>query len=323
MDYKVKLLTNNFDELKQVKSVHGIGMVLHGCALSYTVKNKNIDHKHVNNCIDLIRENTTIFSDFRGNTSVNTAVLLSYQPNPKESLDEILEIHKKLRHKKFYSSYELALVANMIYENKENIHIDEFIENMKFVNEKMRLNHPCLTSVDDYLSACTITLISKNIEQDLENMEKAYEYLSKNGFHKNNTLQSLSQVISLTQKENIWRECKSIKKELERSKCKFHEFGYPLIGVIALLELKDIGKVIRYIKETSNILKNHEGYGNFSLGERYRNVIGGILVVSKYTNDIDINQFIIDKVIEDINKGMNIAITTATTSSILTNTSLT
>lgn len=317
MEYKVNLLTKNYGALKEVKAASWMGIILHGCALTHTLKDKEINIQLVNECVDLIRDNTYIFSDFRGNSSVNTAIILSLQPNPKSSLEEILEIHKKLKQKKFYSGDCLALVANTIFENKNKINIDECIEKMKYIYEAMRQNHPFLTSVDDYMSACTIAINSKNIEEDLNNMEKAYEYLNKHGFHRNNTLQSLAQVLACTKKQRVWDDCIRIKKELEIKKCKFHEFGYPLIGTMALLELKDVVGTIEEIKELSNTLKEYKGYGNFSLGESYRNMICATIVISDYTKNLDVNSFIINKIIDDINQAMNIAIITATTSAII------
>jgi hypothetical protein len=317
MEYRVKLLIKNYEALKCIKSAPWMGIILHGCALTYTLEDKYINVQLVDEATDIIRENTSIFSDFRGNSSVNTAIMLSFQPNPKESLEELLEIHKKLRQNKFHSGDCLALVANTVFENRSKINIYECIEKMKYIYECMRKNHPFLTSIDDYISACNIAINSKDIESTLNNMERSYEYLSKNGFYKSNTLQSLAQVLSLTEKQEVWNRCIKIKKDLEKNKCKFHQFGYPLIGVIALLEIKDITGIIEYIKNTSDNLKDHKGYGNFSLGESYRNMIAAILVMSKYTSNIDVNTIIINKVIDDVNQAMNIAITTATTSAIL------
>ncbi|MGL5753971.1 MAG: DUF4003 family protein [Paraclostridium sp.] len=323
MEYKVNLLTKNYESLKKVKAASWMGIILHGCALTYTLKDKEINVKLVNECIDLIRDNTSIFSDFRGNSSVNTAIILSLQPNPKSSLEEILEIHKKLKQNKFYSGDCLALVANTIFENKNRINIDECIGKMKYIYESMRQNHPFLTSVDDYMSACTMAINSTNIEEDLKNMEDAYEYLNKNGFHRSNTLQSLAQILAYTHKKTVWDNCIYIKKELEIKKCKLHEFGYPLIGIMALLELNDVGYIIEKIKELSNDLKQHKSYGNFSLGENYRNMICAIIIISEYTKKLDINSFIINTIIDDINQAMNIAIITATTSAIIINNSST
>ena len=319
MERKVSLLIKNYESLKNVKTEPYIKLTLHERALKYTLKDKYINFKEVNECTDIIRESTSIFSDFRGDISINTAIIISFQSQFKESLEEILKIHKKLRQNKFYSGDSLALISNMIFENKNKIDIDECIEKTKYVYEFMRNNHPFSTSIDDYINACIVAINSQNIDEELIDMEEAYVYLCKNGFYKNNTLKNLSQVISLTRKKEVWEKCIYVKKELEKNNCKFHKFGYPLIGVMAFLEIKDMKSTIEKIKNISDKLKIYRGYGSFALDENYRNIIAGFLVIQNYISNKDKNSILISITIDDINKAMNIAIMTATTSSIILN----
>ena len=76
---------------------------------------------------------------------------------------------------------------------------------------------------------------------------------------------------------------------------------------------------IEKIKNISDKLKIYRGYGSFALDENYRNIIAGFLVIQNYISNKDKNSILISKTIDDINKAMNIAIMTATTSSIILN----
>ena len=317
MEERLYLLVENYESLKKVNASPWMGLVMHGCALEYTLKDKKINTNLVNESMEIIRENTSIFSDFRGKSSINTAITLSFQTNPKSSFDEILNIHKKLRVNKFCSGDCLALVSNVIFENKDKINVDECIEKMRYVYRSMIQNHPYSISVEEYMITCIIAITSNDIEEELSNMEIAYEYLMKNGVYNRRTLQNLAHVLSFNKNEETLNKCLEIKKELEKNKCKIHEFGYPLIGVMALIDIKDINYLIEKIKHISDTLKEHQGYGNFVLGERYRNMISAVITLSKYIDDIEINSIIMNKIISNINQAMNIATNAATTSSIV------
>ncbi|MDU3801462.1 DUF4003 family protein [Paraclostridium bifermentans] len=317
MEKRLDLLIDNYESLKKVNASSWMGLIIHGCALEYTLKDKKINTNLVNESMETIRENTSIFSDFRGKSSINTAIILSFQANPKSSFDEILNIHKKLKLNKFCSGDCLALVSNVIFENKNKINIDECIEKMRYVYKSMIQNHPFSIGVEEYMITCIIAISARDIEEELNNMEIAYEYLMKNGFRNRRTLQSLSHVLSFNKNKETLNRCIEIKKELEKNKCKIHEFGYPLIGVMALIDIKDVKHLIEKIKYISDTLKEHQGYGNFILGERYRNMISAVIALSKYIDDIEINSIIMDKIISNINQAMNIATNAATTSSIV------
>lgn len=58
----------------------------------------------------------------------------------------------------------------------------------------------------------------------------------------------------------------------------------------------------------SNELKKHSVYGSFGIGEVYRNMIVISIVPAKYKPKLNMDIMIIDKVIEDINQAINIAI---------------
>lgn len=314
---KTKLLVNNYNTLKETNGVYVSGIILQGYALSYTVEGKSVDKDRLEKCIEAIKENTSVFSSFRGQSTVNTAKVLANQINPKESLDEIIQIYEKLKSNKFSYGESSILVSAKMFENQHNMNVDTCIDKMKYVYESMRKNHPFLTSTDDYISAYMIATNSKDIDNKLERIEEIYTYLNNNGFYKGNTLQSLSHVLSFSKNQQDWERCIELKKALKNNGIKVAEAGYPIIGALALLNINDIDKIINEIEMVSNELKKHSGYGSFGIGEAYRNMIAISLVATKYKSKLNMDTMIIDKVIEDINQAINIAIMAASTSAIL------
>lgn len=79
LDNKVNLLIKNNEQLKMTqKSCNIIGQ---GCALAFTIDDKAINQKPVDECIGIIKDNTIIFSKFRGVSMIYIATLLSFEDN--------------------------------------------------------------------------------------------------------------------------------------------------------------------------------------------------------------------------------------------------
>lgn len=282
---KVNLLTKNFEELKEVDGSWQMGMLQHSCALSLAIKNKYADYTKIEECIKIIKKNTGIFSIFRGNNLFYTATLLSTKVDIDRSFNEILEIHKKLKEKKFWNDEYLPFVANIIYENKDKIDLDECIDKMKYTYDFMKKHHPFLTSSDDYCRIALIAIYSKDLDNDLEYIEKCYEYLSYNGFVKSNNLQALSHIMCFNKNktEEGLKRLIEIKKILKEHDCKLDGYGYPLIGGISLLDCNE-EELIKNIKDTSEKLKEVKGFGNWRLGKNNRNMISAAIVASSYAD---------------------------------------
>lgn len=287
IEYKLELLERNFNELKKVKGSWAIGMIQHSCALSFTIRDKRINSNKVDEMLDIIKKNTGIFSNFRGHNLFYMATLLSFEDNPENSFREILKNYEELKNEKFKSSDYLSLVAIIMYENKEKINTLTIIEKMRYAYDYMKKCHPLLTFYDDYCNACLLAINSNNLEGDLENIEKSYEYLSKNGFSKNNSLQSMSQILAFSEDKSM-NKCNkaiSIRDILNEHKCKMGYYGNPIIGALSLLDYSE-KVIVEDIKRASDKLKSVSGFGNWRLGNTYRNMLCAGIVASVYGEQI-------------------------------------
>ncbi|MEO2565602.1 DUF4003 family protein, partial [Clostridium tertium] len=97
IENKIELLIKNSNSLENVKSTFGMGTFKRCNALNLTLRNINANVEKINHCIDIIKNNSSIFSNFRGNNLLTTAVNLSMQPNPEESFNDIMIIYGKLK----------------------------------------------------------------------------------------------------------------------------------------------------------------------------------------------------------------------------------
>lgn len=282
---KLDLLIQNNEKIKEVKGSWQMGMMQQSCILSSTIKNEYIVPSKVEESIEVIKNNTGIFSNFRGHSLFYLSNLLSNKENKEESFKSILNTYNKLKENKFFNDTYLPFTAIIIDENKNKVDIDTAIYRTEYVYDFMKNNHPFLTSSDDYCRAALIAINSNNLDSDLEYMENCYKELNSKGFYKSNNLQSLSHVLVFDKNKNeeSLNKVLRIKKLLETNNCKIDGSGYPLIGAISLLECEE-ETLVKQIKNVSDKLKDVKGFGNWSLGKNNRNIISAAIVASAYAD---------------------------------------
>ncbi|MGL5712958.1 MAG: DUF4003 family protein [Paraclostridium sp.] len=217
--------------------------------------------------------------------------------------------------------------AIIIHENKDKMDIDTSIEKTRYVYDFMKRNHPWLTSSDDYCRASLIAINSKDLDKDLEYIEKAYHIFNEKGFYKSNNLQSLSHIMALDKGKSIdtINKVKKIKELLEKEKCRIDGYGYPLIGALALIDY-DEEEIVKQIVRVSDKLSEVKGFGNWSLGKNNRNILSASIVASSYAqylnedSNIDsISSNIFLEIIIAIEIAMMVAVIASTTAAASSN----
>ena len=282
---KLEQFIENYKQIKEVKGAWSMGMIQYSCALSLTIKNQHANKEKIEENLKIIKDNTGIFSNFRGYSMYYTATLLSTKTNSENDFKEILDIYKQLKSKSFWNDTYLPFVAIILYENKNKININTCIDNMKYVYEFMKKHHPFLTSSDDYCRIALIAINSKDIDKDLNYIEKCYENLKSNGFYPSNNLQALSHIMCFDKYRNDESIDKIIRLKdlMAKENCKMDSYGYPLIGAISLLDCKE-DTLVSQIKRVSDSLKEVKGFGNWVLGKNNRNMISSAIVASAYAD---------------------------------------
>jgi len=281
---KLNLFVRNHEKIKQIKGSWQMGMMQYSCVLLSTIKNQNINPTKIEESINIIKKHTGMFSNFKGHSLFYLANILSTKPDRENSFKTILNIYEKLKSNKFYNDAYLPFVAIIIHENQDKIDINTCIEKSKYVYEFMKKHHPFLTSSDDYCRAALIAIHSKDLDNDLEYIEKSYKALSLKGFYKTNNLQSLSHIMVFDKdkSETSLYKVAKIKKLLEQKNCKIDGYGYPLIGALSLFDCDEY-QLVEQIKSVSDKLSEVKGFGDWSLGKANRNMISGAIVASSYT----------------------------------------
>lgn len=287
---KIDLMIRNSEGIEEVEGTLGMGMFKKCNALTLTMKSSEINVSNVNNARRIIKDNTSLISNFRGYNLLTTAVNLSLLDNPNEAFDEILDIYSKLK-KEFFQSTYLVMVAHYLYINRSKLPIDEAIIKTKEAYEIMKKNHSFLTSSDDVMASAMIATNLDNLEESFEEIEKCYKILNNNGYLKGNNLQALSNILCFAQgsAEEKCRKVILFDKELRDIDMPLKGYALPILG-IATLVTDNYKELALNIKEVDNELKKHKGFGAMTLGYTTRRMISASVACSSYLEDTsDIN----------------------------------
>ncbi|MFU7514910.1 DUF4003 family protein [Clostridium sp. HCS.1] len=299
IESKLDLLIRNSNSLDHVKSTFGMGTFKRCNALNLTIRGVHADVNKINNCIDLIRSNSSFFSNFRGNNLLTTAVNLSIQTNPEESFEEIMSIYNKLK-KQFFTNEFLVLAAQIIYSYKGTNDIDFLVINTRKAYDLMKENHLFLTGQEDISSAALIAVTSSNLNETFKDMERCYDILRENGFWAGNNLQALTHILSLFEgsSEEKCNKVILLNKILKKYSTPLTSYSLPILGVSALT-ISDYEGFAKELTSLNKYLRKQNGFGSFSLNSVVRNMIVASLLSLESIENID--SLIKNKVIDTAN----------------------
>lgn len=239
----------------------------HLAALTYTLKNKEFDKQRVENVKKAIKENTGVFSNYRGYTSFILAMLLCCQyDNPEEKLIELLSFDRKLRDAGFKNSMYLPVASYAVSLTSDYANVDQKASKAYEIYAEMKKNHPWLTSGDDYPLCVLLADSDNSTNLVVENIEDCYRYLNEFGFSKGNGLQFLSHILSFSNEDNRIKaqRCRDIFTILKENKLKLYTNYYAALGFLTIIgdnnnsAIESVIDVAKYLKD----LKKYKWLGN-------------------------------------------------------------
>lgn len=250
------------------------------CAEMFTEKNAHADAGRMKYCMDVLKNNTGVFSNFRGTIKLAIVSKLAIMRNMEQKLQDMLAVYKGLN-KYFRKSEYLALTASIIVETTDPLQYDEIIYRTHEIYTEMKQEHPFLTSDEDTVFAALLAA-SKLEAAHIENeMEACYAILKPQFFY-GNAVQSLSHVLAMGE-DSAEVKCSkfmALLENLENRGCKYSK-GYelPALGPFAILNA-DMDAVAGEIAEVNLYLKDKSGFGNMSIGTKQRLMHAGVLVLN-------------------------------------------
>ncbi len=228
---------------------------------------KAADPKAIRECHALIKEQTGLFSSFRGNAAMAVATLLSLSDDRTGLLGSALEVYRGMKEARFGACDHLVLAAFQIAANAPPPEYAERVERAKAFFDGMKRDHRFLTGQDDYLYAAMLGLSDIDVAAGVERLERLYQSLRPE-FHSGTGVQALAQVLVLGGDESPERCVLTLREALRARGLKLDGvYTLSSLGVLALLA-QDADAIAGQMAETSELLRTRKGFGPWSVSRQ-------------------------------------------------------
>lgn len=223
---------------------------------------KDIEVDKINDLMKFMKMNTKLFSPFRSNKFIFASLLQMSYKHPEDAFIRIRDHIDLLKANGFKKSQYQPMMCytldSLLFADKIQdmaIQTESYrvsvVEKGREVYDHMKANHPWITGGDDY----GLALIIAHANKDMDRVERIYDGLHEHGLKKGNDLQSLANILSLTEESEsdiIDRVLEFIK--ISKSKgLKINTSMYSGLGLIALVE--NDHKHLEHVIEVTNELK--------------------------------------------------------------------
>lgn len=282
---RLELFVDNAQRIKKAFPWQNV-QVNRLAALLYTAENRIADPEAIRASHELIKENTRMFSSFRGTSAISIATLLSLSPKPEQQLAQTLEVYDLMKDFKFRASDYLVIAAYQIAAHTTSDQYVRTIERSKAFIDGMRAKHPFLTGQDDYIYAAMLGISDIGTEHGVERLEQLYVAL-KPEFFSGNSVQALTQVLVLGGEasepaDRVLRLREAFRaQDIRMDK----EYTLPSLGILSLLPYEH-KELVSDVSETYEFLRTQKGFGNWSINKQELLLLSASLVSYKYVDDV-------------------------------------
>ena len=235
-------------------------------ALIYALEGKSIDCEAIKESHALIKNNTGVFSMFKGNMSLCIAAMLSLRNDRDKLFADTMDVYNQLKSAKFYASDYLAVAAYLIASSTDPQNYANAISRSRKFYDGMKKNRWFITGEDDYIFSVMLGLSEINPTSGIKHIEQLYKRLKPEFGMIGNSVQTVAQTLTLGGKSDEAAEHLLIL----RSALKVHRikldktYTLPALGVLSLLPL-DGDTLARDILEAQSYLRAQKGFGSFSI----------------------------------------------------------
>lgn len=254
------------------------------CAGVVQPKNRLVTPDEIKECKEMLKENTGVFSSFRGTVRLPIIAMLVSEFDSEKKLKNILEAYNALK-KYFFAGESLTLSAIAMTIVSDPLHYDETAQRAKNIYKLIKKKHPIVTSVDDSAFCVMLTLSKRSDEKIAEEIEKCYIML-KNEFMSSDGVLSLSMIMSLCEEMSVeikYGRAVELYNALRNRGIKYSRSYYlPTLGAIAVTNA-DIPQTADDIKEVYDYLKTQKGYGFFSSSSKQERALHALMIVAAQT----------------------------------------
>lgn len=235
-------------------------------ALLYAAENRTVDTEAIRESFDIIKENTGIFSAFRGNSKMCVATMLSLAGDRRARLSYTLNVYDKMKQAGFRYSDYLAIAACQIAATAQPSEYQQVVDRAKDFYDGIKKQHFFITGPDDYIYAAMLGLSGINASLGVARIEELYAALKKASIHSGSGLQALSQVFVMGGKsdEAVSRVLELLDVFRENRIRLDRIYTLPSLGVLALLPASP-GEIAAEVLDAYKFLREQKGFGAWSV----------------------------------------------------------
>lgn len=281
-------LCNNFisnrDTIKSVLKWEN-DQIIAASATSFLNRGVLADAAKLEECKNLLKDTTSAFSNFRGNVEVPMIAQLALADVPADKMKKTLEIYETLK-QEFRGSEYLVLAASVMADMVPEELAVKMAEKARTIYNKMKKDHPFLTSAEDSVYAVLMAVSKKSDVALMEEMEVCYKKL-KETFSASNEVQALAHVLSIAE-GSAEEKCSKVVALYEALKDAGVKYGkYYELVVLASLAMLPVEQsiLVEDIKAVDDFLTEQKGYGFFGLDKKVRLMHAAMIVSCDYVKN--------------------------------------
>lgn len=262
------------------------GLTHLACAGIFINKEQTANEEMLLQCKDILKRNTSIFSNFKSTAKPMIVAMLAANENPQLLMERGLKVHDLLK-EEFMSSVYLPIAAMIIAQYADEARYAELAQRTRRIYKQMRADHPFLTSGEDSTFCALMALLDKPDEVLLGDAEECYKTLKSN-FFSSNAVQSLSHVLAMCDGEPKIK-CQRTMELFQKLKEAGHKYGtsyeLPTLGVLAMADGNQ-DEIAAEMAEIDQWLSEQKGFGFFSsISAKQRLMYAGMIAQQDYIND--------------------------------------
>jgi len=251
----------------------------------YALEGKPVNCEMIGDCHNLIKQNTGVFSTFRGNLALCVATLLSLSRNPQGMLNETLKVYDWMKDARFRASDFLVVAAFEIAKHTVPSNFANVINRARAFYDGMKAHIFFHTGQDDYIFAAMLGLSDLDITVGTERIVQHYERL-KGEFWDKNSVQALSQVLVLGGSGDSAGRILALRNVCREQKIKLDK-SYTLssLGVLSLLPV-EIDAIVRDLGDAQNFLRAEKGFGPLTVSTQELLLYAVAIVANEYAQSM-------------------------------------
>ena len=240
------------------------------------------DATKLEECKKLLKDNTGVFSNFRGNVEVPMVVQLAIADVSADKMKKTMQVYETLK-KEFYGSEYLVLAAAVMADMVSEEQAIQMAKKARKIYDKMKKDHPFLTSGEDTVYAVLMAVSEKSDDKMMEEMEVCYKKL-KESFYASNEVQALAHVLSVAEgsAEEKCNKVVALYDALRGAEVKYGKY-YELVALASLAMLPvEQSVLVEDIKAVDAFLAEQKGHGFWGLDKKTRLMHAAMIVSCDY-----------------------------------------